>query len=76
MSMPTFSDDKGNRSSMRVLNFMIVFVILFIWAVLCLQKKQFIAMDQTHVWLIGAAMFGKVVQKGVENDTFGILKGK
>jgi len=69
------TDDRGNRSSMRLLNFIIIITILMVWIIICFKKSEFVSFHESHVWLIAVSMFGKVLQKGVEADFFtSILK--
>lgn len=60
------SDNEGNSSSMRILNFLIIGVVLFNWTFYNMTNSELIALDWEEVGLLVGALGAKAYQKGIE----------
>ena len=56
-------------SAMRVSQLAVVFPVMFVWTVLCILKREFIALPPTVVALVLGAFAGKSAQSLFENFT-------
>jgi len=62
-----FSEDNGNKSSMRLLVAAVVLIPLITWSVMCIKTGQMISWDLPDIGLIATALGMKAYQKGKEN---------
>jgi hypothetical protein len=53
------NEQKPTSKSSRLLNYVISFVVLFVWMIMCFMKKELIDMHLSLVVLIIGAMFGR-----------------
>lgn len=67
--LSVFKDSAGNPSSMRILVFMVVAVVLFNWTWLNLKSGQFTPIPWENVALVIGSLFAKSSQKSVEERT-------
>lgn len=65
------SEDNGNRSSARLISFIITTVILFTWSYTCIKTKTFIPFDYSQVAILLGAFGLKVAQKSNEEKSNG-----
>ena len=66
--MNMFKDDKGNWSSMRVMQFIVVVAILGVWATVSIWAKKVQPLDFGAAGALGTIFVSKAVQKFAERD--------
>jgi len=61
-----FRDINGQVSSMRVMSFMIILVILSGWAYTVIYNKEFVDFGANNMLVLLTALGAKAIQRGVE----------
>lgn len=61
-----FTDDKGNKSSMRIISFIGSLMILGVWTVVSLIDMKMTPIGYEHVMLLAVLVGGKAGQTIVE----------
>jgi len=64
--MEFLKDNNGQMSSMRVMSFMIVSLVMIAWCAVCWKQGELIPMPSDQLMLIGLALGGKTAQKYIE----------
>jgi len=59
-------EDNGNLSSTRLIMYVWMFGVLFIWGFTSLKQNTLVDLPTTVVTVLFAVMGGKVIQKGFE----------
>ena len=66
MSSGFFAESNGAPSSMRLLMFLVVTVVLMVWAVTCIRSGQYQPLQIGDVAVLIGVPFVKVLQKSKE----------
>ena len=67
MNFQMFNDPNGKTSSIRILTFMVVFIIMIVWAYISMKSETMISIDPGLIGVIGTLIGGKAVQSFAEN---------
>jgi len=59
-------DSDGQMSSMRVMSFMIVFMVMVAWCLVSWKQGQLVDLSPEQLGLIAMALGGKAIQKQIE----------
>lgn len=67
MNLQMFNDLNGKTSSIRILTFMVVFIIMVVWAYISMKSETMISIDPGLIGVIGTLIGGKAIQSFAEN---------
>lgn len=61
-----FSDAGGHLSLNRAMTASIVAIVMVTWAITCIRSGELVDIGTNNMALVGIAVTGKVVQRGLE----------
>ena len=67
MNLQMFDDPDGKLSSIRVLTFMVVLIVMLVWAYISMKAGAMVMIDPGLIGVIGTLVGGKTVQSFAEN---------
>ncbi|QLA17718.1 hypothetical protein [Desulfolutivibrio sulfoxidireducens] len=71
-----FTDDRGNKSSIRVFSAVIIAVVLFNWTYATVRTGVWQPLDLDSALALAGALVAKVGQKFAETDRAGNAQGR
>lgn len=69
-------ENPGESSMMRLVSLLCVLVVMIIWAIVCITKKDMIDIPPGPLWVVGMGIGGKLAQKLVESGVVSALAYK